>query len=173
MSQAAPSTVRRSKHPSHARRRSWRSSATSSSAGYLPVRLADRLPGALHRLQDNDRRPLPAMSKYGWGFITGTTWDPNTGRYGILPEIWGTLYSSLLALFIGTVFGLAVAIFLSERFLASFVFSAPEAVRPRSFTRSGANCRISSSTCSRTSSNCWPPFPAWSTGCGESSSSSP
>ncbi|MGO9372268.1 MAG: phosphate ABC transporter permease subunit PstC [Syntrophobacteraceae bacterium] len=66
---------------------------------------------------------LPAMSKYGWGFITGTTWDPNTSRYGVLPEIWGTLYSSLLALFMGTLFGLAVAIFLSEHYLASFVFS--------------------------------------------------
>ena len=41
----------------------------------------------------------------------------------MLPEIWGTLYSSLLALFMGTLFGLAVAIFLSEHYLASFVFS--------------------------------------------------
>jgi phosphate transport system permease protein len=24
------------------------------------------------------RQALPALSKYGWGFITGTTWDPNT-----------------------------------------------------------------------------------------------
>ena len=66
---------------------------------------------------------VPAVSKYGWGFITGTTWDPNTREYGVLPEIWGTLYSSLLALFIGTVFGLAVAVFLSEHYLAAFVFS--------------------------------------------------
>ncbi len=66
---------------------------------------------------------LPAMHKYGWGFISGTTWDPNTSRYGVLPEIWGTIYSSLLALFMGTLFGLAVAIFLSEHYLASFVFA--------------------------------------------------
>jgi len=26
------------------------------------------------------KQALPAMSKYGWGFITGTTWDP-TPRY--------------------------------------------------------------------------------------------
>jgi phosphate transport system permease protein len=65
---------------------------------------------------------LPAMKKYGLGFITGTTWDPNTQQYGILPEIWGTLYSSVLALIVGTVLGVAVAVFLSEGFLASFVF---------------------------------------------------
>ena len=74
------------------------------------------------------KQALPAMSKYGWGFITGTTWDPNTKVYGVLPEIWGTMYSSLLALFIGTLFGLAVAIFLSEHYLAAFVFSLLKAV---------------------------------------------
>lgn len=65
---------------------------------------------------------VPAMRQYGPGFITGTTWDPNTGQFGILPEIWGTLYSSLLSLVIGTAFGVAAAIFLSEGFLGEFVF---------------------------------------------------
>ena len=69
------------------------------------------------------KQALPAMSKYGWGFITSTTWDPNTREYGVLPEIWGTLYSSLLALFIGSLFGLMVAVFLSEHYLAGFVFA--------------------------------------------------
>ena len=65
----------------------------------------------------------PAIGKYGWGFISGAKWDPNTKQFGVLPEIWGTLYSSLLALFFGTLFGVAVAIFLSEHFLATMVFS--------------------------------------------------
>lgn len=69
------------------------------------------------------QQAAPAVTKYGWSFISGTTWDPNTREYGVLPEIWGTLYSSLLALFLGTAFGLAVAVFLSEHYLASFVFS--------------------------------------------------
>ena len=38
-------------------------------------------------------------------------------QFGILPEIWGTLYSSLLALAIGGFFGVAVAIFLTQDFL--------------------------------------------------------
>ena len=65
---------------------------------------------------------VPAMRQYGFGFITGTTWDPNTGQFGILPEIWGTLYSSILALIVGTAFGVAGAIFLTEGYLGEFVF---------------------------------------------------
>jgi phosphate transport system permease protein len=65
---------------------------------------------------------LPAMRQYGLAFLTETRWDANQERYGILPQIWGTLYSSALAVLVGTVLGLAVAVFLSERFLASFVF---------------------------------------------------
>jgi len=68
----------------------------------------------------------PAIEKSGLSFITGTTWDPNTndgqGEFSIFPEIWGTLYSSLLALLIGGFFGVSVAVFLSEGFLSDFVF---------------------------------------------------
>lgn len=65
------------------------------------------------------RQAMPAMHSYGLGFLTGTTWDTNRARFGILPAIVGTLYSSILGLAIGTVFGLAIAIFLSEGFLSS------------------------------------------------------
>jgi phosphate transport system permease protein len=61
---------------------------------------------------------VPAMKLHGVQFLTGTTWDPNIEQYSILPEIWGTLYSSIAALIIGTCFGVAAAIFLSEGFLA-------------------------------------------------------
>ncbi|HET6335929.1 MAG TPA: ABC transporter permease subunit, partial [Polyangiales bacterium] len=60
----------------------------------------------------------PAIQQHGVQFLTGTTWDPNIEQYSILPEIWGTLYSSIAALIIGTCFGVAAAIFLSEGFLA-------------------------------------------------------
>lgn len=64
----------------------------------------------------------PAMQKCGLGFLKDTTWDQNKNVYGVLPQIWGTFYSSVLALVLGSILGLAVAIFLSERFLSSFVF---------------------------------------------------
>jgi phosphate transport system permease protein len=56
-----------------------------------------------------------AMYEYGFGFLTGSTWDGK--QFGILPEIWGTLYSSVLGVAIGAVFGIAIAIFLTEDFL--------------------------------------------------------
>ncbi|MBL8660676.1 MAG: phosphate ABC transporter permease subunit PstC [Rhodospirillales bacterium] len=59
----------------------------------------------------------PAVAKYGIGFLTSTTWDVGNEKFGILPQIWGTLYSSLLALLIGGFFGLFVAIFLTQGFL--------------------------------------------------------
>ncbi|MEY4580192.1 MAG: Phosphate transport system permease protein PstC [Pseudomonadota bacterium] len=65
----------------------------------------------------------PAMAKLGVGFLTGTTWDPNQEQFSILPEIWGTLYSSVLALGIATVLGVAVALFLSEGFLGEALMS--------------------------------------------------
>ena len=60
---------------------------------------------------------IPAFKEYGLKFLSGTTWDSSKQVYGILPEIWGTLYTSLLALFFGTLFGVAAAIFLSEALL--------------------------------------------------------
>jgi phosphate transport system permease protein len=65
------------------------------------------------------RQALPAVRTYGISFLTTSTWDPNKAQFGILPAIWGTMYSSMLGLFIGTMFGLAIAIFLSEGFLSN------------------------------------------------------
>lgn len=68
------------------------------------------------------RLGAPAMGERGLDFITSSTWNPNTNEFGILPEIWGTIYSSLLGILIGSIFGVAVAIFLSEGFVASTMF---------------------------------------------------
>jgi phosphate transport system permease protein len=57
------------------------------------------------------------MRDYGLGFLTSTTWDVGRQQFGILPHIWGTLYSSLLALVIGGFFGVVMAIFLTQDFL--------------------------------------------------------
>jgi phosphate transport system permease protein len=62
-------------------------------------------------------KAVPAISEHGLGFITSSTWDVKEGRFGILPAIWGTLYSSFLALLIGGAFGIVMAIFLTQDFL--------------------------------------------------------
>lgn len=61
---------------------------------------------------------LPAMTKYSLSFVTSSTWDLSKEQFGVLPEIWGTLYSSILASIIGGFFGVSIAIFLTQDFLA-------------------------------------------------------
>jgi phosphate transport system permease protein len=58
----------------------------------------------------------PAIQKYGTEPITSDKWDGKE-HFGFLPEIWGTLYSSILGVAIGGFFGVAVAIFLTQDFL--------------------------------------------------------
>ncbi len=57
---------------------------------------------------------MPAVSKFGFGFLFHSTWDPVRGQFGALPLIFGTLYSSLVALVIAVPLALGCAIFLTE-----------------------------------------------------------
>ncbi len=55
-----------------------------------------------------------AIHKFGLTFWQTSTWDPVSGDFGAAPFIWGTLYSSLLALVIATPIAIGIAIFLSD-----------------------------------------------------------
>jgi phosphate transport system permease protein len=55
-----------------------------------------------------------SIAKFGLNFWRTSTWDPVAGNFGALPFIWGTLYSSLLAVLLSTPIALGIAIFLSE-----------------------------------------------------------
>jgi phosphate transport system permease protein len=57
---------------------------------------------------------LPSIEKFGFNFITDKEWDPVLDNYGALPYIFGTLFSSLIALLISLPLSVGVAIFLSE-----------------------------------------------------------
>ncbi|MEO8901705.1 MAG: phosphate ABC transporter permease subunit PstC [Polyangiaceae bacterium] len=63
------------------------------------------------------RHAKTAIADYGFGFITSSVWDANSGHFGILPEIVGTLYTSFLALAIGGFLGVTVALVLSQGFV--------------------------------------------------------
>ena len=60
------------------------------------------------------RQSTLSIRKFGFSFWTGRTWDPVSGEFGALPFIWGTLYSSILALLIATPVALGIAIFINE-----------------------------------------------------------
>lgn len=55
-----------------------------------------------------------SIRAFGLGFWTSRDWDPVSGEFGALPFIWGTLYSSVLALLLATPVALGIAIFISE-----------------------------------------------------------
>ncbi len=62
-------------------------------------------------------KALPAITQFGPGFITTSSWNPVNSEYGIWPAIYGTLVSSFIALLISVPIGLGVAIFLSEDYI--------------------------------------------------------
>jgi phosphate transport system permease protein len=57
---------------------------------------------------------MASIRRFGWDFWRTDLWDPVAGEFGALPFIWGTLYSSVLALVIATPIALGIAIFISE-----------------------------------------------------------
>ena len=59
----------------------------------------------------------PAIAAFGLGFITTNRWSVVDGIFGALPQIYGTIMSSLIALLIAVPLGVGVAVFLSEDFL--------------------------------------------------------
>jgi len=56
----------------------------------------------------------PSLSHYGLAFVGGETWDPVKKVFGALPFIYGTAFSSLIALVISAPLAIAIALWLSE-----------------------------------------------------------
>jgi phosphate transport system permease protein len=55
-----------------------------------------------------------SLRTFGFQFWKTETWDPVMGEFGAAPFIWGTLYSSFLALLIAAPVAIGIAIFLAE-----------------------------------------------------------
>ena len=58
-----------------------------------------------------------SIRTFGWGFLTGSKWDPVFKEFGALPFIYGTLLSSLLALLQAVPLSIGTAL-VSERAVA-------------------------------------------------------
>ena len=61
-----------------------------------------------------ERRRGSPSGRFGFDFITSSTWDPVAEEFGAFPLIFGTLLSSLIALLIAVPLSLGVAIYLTE-----------------------------------------------------------
>lgn len=55
-----------------------------------------------------------AVRKFGFHFLTTSTWDPVAEQFGALPFIYGTVVSSLIALVIAVPLSIATAAYLTE-----------------------------------------------------------
>lgn len=56
----------------------------------------------------------PAIEKFGFGFLVSRVWDPVREVFGALPVIYGTVVSSLIAVFLAAPLSIAAALFLNE-----------------------------------------------------------
>jgi phosphate transport system permease protein len=55
----------------------------------------------------------PSVSRFGLGFLTHTTWEPNFGIFGAGTFIYGTAVTSLLAMLLSVPLGISIALYLS------------------------------------------------------------
>lgn len=75
-----------------------------------------------------------SITQFGLGFLTSSTWDPGSNRFGGAPAILGTVYTSLLALLLAAPVAIMVAVFLVEmaplrlRFALGFIVELLAAV---------------------------------------------
>src|SRR5215510_7168803 len=60
------------------------------------------------------RQSMLSIQKFGLSFWRTEIWDPVAGEFGALPFIWGTLYSSIVALLISTPIAIGIAVFITE-----------------------------------------------------------
>ncbi len=60
------------------------------------------------------RDAMPAMRRFGWGFLTSTAWNPVKEDFGAASSIYGTVVSTVLALLIAVPTSFVIALFLVE-----------------------------------------------------------
>ncbi|MFS8798346.1 phosphate ABC transporter permease subunit PstC [Synechococcus sp. R60.3] len=64
---------------------------------------------------------LLAIQQFGLGFLVTARWNPVENIYGVLPQIYGSLVTSLVALIFAIPLGIGTAIFLTEGFAPKWV----------------------------------------------------
>jgi phosphate transport system permease protein len=56
----------------------------------------------------------PALSAYGFNFLTTEVWNPVTEKFGALAPIYGTVVTSIIAMLIAIPIAFGIAVFLTE-----------------------------------------------------------
>jgi phosphate transport system permease protein len=63
------------------------------------------------------QQALPAIEKFGLGFLWSQEWDTGNLLFGAMPYVYGTLVSSAIAMILAVPVGIAVALVTSENFI--------------------------------------------------------
>jgi len=56
----------------------------------------------------------PALTKFGFGFLVDSTWNPVTERFGAAAPLYGTVVTSLIAMLIAVPISFGIAVFMTE-----------------------------------------------------------
>ena len=59
-------------------------------------------------------RAIPVLRHMGLAFFTSRRWSPSSNTYGALPFVWGSLFTSAIAIAVSVPISLGVAIFITE-----------------------------------------------------------
>jgi phosphate transport system permease protein len=59
-------------------------------------------------------RAVPALREMGFGFFVSRRWSPADKIYGALPFIWGTVYTSVIAIAVSVPVSVGVALFITQ-----------------------------------------------------------
>jgi phosphate transport system permease protein len=57
---------------------------------------------------------LPAIQRYGFSFLTDSTWNPVSEQFGAAAYVYGTVITSLVALLLAAPIGVGCALFVAE-----------------------------------------------------------
>jgi phosphate transport system permease protein len=57
---------------------------------------------------------MPAVTRFGFGFLVSSDWDPVAEKFGAAAYIYGTVVTSLIALLLAGPIGVACAVFIAE-----------------------------------------------------------
>jgi phosphate transport system permease protein len=58
---------------------------------------------------------VPALQRFGLGFLTTQAWNPVKENFGAMAPIYGTLATSIIAMLIGVPVSIGIAVFLTEQ----------------------------------------------------------
>src|SRR3984893_15458900 len=57
---------------------------------------------------------MPAVQRYGLGFLATSDWDPVAEKFGAAAYIFGTVVTSLIAVLLAGPIGVACAVFIAQ-----------------------------------------------------------